>query len=81
MSFARSHDMISGLSIVRAVHAGEMQAEEALEHCIARIEVTDPKVNAFTDGSFERAIREARAIDVLHAKGKPLPPLPACPTR
>ncbi|HEY0818790.1 MAG TPA: AtzE family amidohydrolase, partial [Rhizobacter sp.] len=71
--------MISGLSIVRAVHAGEMQAEEALEHCIARIEVTDPKVNAFTDGSFERAIREARAIDVLHAKGKPLPPLAGMP--
>ena len=39
--------MISGLSIVRAVHAGEMQAEEALEHCIARIEVTDPKVEEF----------------------------------
>lgn len=71
--------MIPGLSIVRAVHAGEMQAEEALEHCIARIEVTDPKVNAFTDGSFERAIREARAIDVLYKQKKPLPPLAGMP--
>lgn len=71
--------MIPGLSIVRAVHAGEMQAEEALEHCIARIEVTDPKVNAFTDGSFERAIREARAIDTLKAQHKPLPPLAGMP--
>lgn len=71
--------MIPGLSIVRAVHAGEMQAEEALEHCIARIEVTDPKVNAFTDGSFERATREARAIDKLKTQGKPLPPLAGMP--
>lgn len=71
--------MTPGLSIVRAVHAGEMQAEEALEHCIARIEVTDPKVNAFTDGSFERAVREARAIDQLRARGQPLPPLAGLP--
>jgi AtzE family amidohydrolase len=79
MSFARSDDMIPGLSIVRAVHAGEMQAEEALEHCIARIEVTDPRVNAFTDGTFERAIREARAIDIKRARGVPLPPLAGMP--
>ncbi len=71
--------MITGLSIVRAVHAGEMQAEEALEHCIARIEVTDTKVNAFTDGCFERATREARAIDALRARGEPLPPLAGMP--
>ena len=60
MSVASYHDMITGLHIVRAVHSGEMLAEEALEHCIARIEVTDPRVNAFTDGTFERATREAK---------------------
>jgi len=79
MSFARSHDMINGLNIVRAVHAGEMQAEEALEHCIARIEVTDPRVNAFTDGTFERATREAQAIDKRRARGEVLPPLAGLP--
>jgi AtzE family amidohydrolase len=79
MSVARNHDMTPGLTIVRAVHAGEMQAEEALEHCIARIEVTDPKVNAFTDGSFERATREARAIDTRRARGEALPPLAGLP--
>ncbi len=71
--------MINGLHIVRAVHAGEMQAEEALEHCIARIEVTDPRVNAFTDGTFERATREARAIDKRRARGEVLPPLAGMP--
>jgi amidase/aspartyl-tRNA(Asn)/glutamyl-tRNA(Gln) amidotransferase subunit A len=71
--------MITGLNIVRAVHAGEMLAEEALEHCIARIEVTDPRVNAFTDGSFERAVREARAIDAKRARGETLPPLAGMP--
>ena len=79
MSFARNHDMRTGLHIVRAVHAGEMQAEEALEHCIARIEVTDPRVNAFTDGTFERATREARAIDARRARGEVLPPLAGMP--
>lgn len=79
MSLATEHDMISGLSIVRAVQSGQMQAEEALEHCIARIEVTDPRVNAYTDGCFERATREARAIDAKRARGEPLPPLAGVP--
>jgi len=71
--------MNTGMQIVRAVHAGEMLAEEALEHCIARIEVTDARVNAFTDGTFERAQREARAIDGRRARGEALPPLAGLP--
>ncbi len=71
--------MISGLELVRAVRSGELLAEEALEHCIARIEVTDPRVNAFTDGCFERAVREARAIDQRRACGEVLPPLAGVP--
>lgn len=71
--------MNTGMEIVRAVRAGEMLAEEALEHCIARIEVSDAQVNAFTDGSFERAQREARAIDQRRARGETLPPLAGLP--
>jgi len=71
--------MNTGLQIVRAVHSGELLAEEALEHCIARIELTDARVNAFTDGTFERAQREARAIDRKRAKGEPLPSLAGLP--
>ncbi len=68
--------MNTGMEIVRAVRSGELLAEEALEHCIARIEVTDARVNAFTDGTFERAVRRARAIDKQRARC-----WPACPTR
>jgi len=71
--------MSTGLSVVRAVRAGEMLAEEALEHCIARIEVCDPRVNAFTDGTFERAVREARAVDAARARGEVLPALAGLP--
>jgi AtzE family amidohydrolase len=71
--------MNTGMDIVRAVRSGEMLAEEALEHCIARIEVTDSQVNAFTDGTFERAVHEARAIDRRRAAGETLPPLAGLP--
>ncbi|HEV7915356.1 MAG TPA: amidase family protein, partial [Albitalea sp.] len=71
--------MNSGLEVVRAVRDGSMLAEEALEHCIARIEITDARVNAFTDGTFERAQREARAIDTRRSKGEALPPLAGMP--
>lgn len=71
--------MNTGMQIVRAVRSGEMLAEEALEHCIARIEVTDSRVNAFTDGTFERAVRQARAIDSKRAAGETLPPLAGLP--
>ena len=71
--------MGTGLDVVRAVRSGEMLAEEALEHCIARIEVCDPRVNAFTDGTFERAVREARAVDARRARGEVLPALAGLP--
>jgi len=69
----------TGMEIVRAVRSGELLAEEALEHCIARIEVTDARVNAFTDGTFERAVRQARAIDRQRAAGETLPLLAGLP--
>jgi AtzE family amidohydrolase len=71
--------MRSGLSIVRAVHAGDLRAADALEHCIARIDATDRRVNAFTDLTLDRAHREADAIDAMRARGEPLPPLAGLP--
>ena len=75
--------MPTGMEVVRAVRAGQMLAVEALEQCIARIEATDHRVNAFTDGTFERAEREARAVDALRAQGggsgNKLPPLAGLP--
>jgi amidase/aspartyl-tRNA(Asn)/glutamyl-tRNA(Gln) amidotransferase subunit A len=50
-----------------------------LDASIARIEATDPLVNAFTDRTFDRARREARAIDAKRARGEPLPALAGVP--
>ena len=71
--------MRSGLAIVRAVRSGELRAEQALDDCIARIAATDARVNAFTDRTFERARREAQAIDAKRARGEPLPALAGLP--
>ncbi len=71
--------MRSGLSIVRAVRVGELRATDALEHCIARIDATDRRVNAFTDLTFERARREAERVDAQRARGEPLPLLAGLP--
>ena len=71
--------MRSGLQIVRAVHRGELRAADALEASIARIAATDGRVNAFTDPTFERARREAEAIDAQRARGAPLPALAGLP--
>ena len=70
---------MNGMDIVRAVRSGEMLAQEALAQCVARIEATDTRVNAFTDRSFERAQREAQAVDAMRAKGMELPLLAGLP--
>lgn len=62
-----------------AVARGEETARLWLEDCIARIEATDGRVNAFTLRTFERARREADAVDAMRAAGQPLPPLAGLP--
>lgn len=71
--------MTTGLDIVRAVRSGEMLAVEAAERSIARIERSDARINAFTDGCFERALDEARRIDARRARGEVLPALAGLP--
>ena len=71
--------MKTGLQTARAIAAGEISAQEALAECIARIESTDDEVNAFTDRTFDRADREALAVDRRRAAGEALPPLAGVP--
>jgi len=66
-------------AIAAAVGKGELRAEQVLDASIARIEATDPQVNAFTDRTFDRARREARSIDAKRARGEPLPALAGVP--
>ena len=72
-------NVAGGMETVRAIASGELSAIEALDACIARIEATDARVNAFTDRTFERAQREAHAVDALRARGEALPPLAGLP--
>jgi len=73
---------VSGMrsaELVRAVATGDCSAAEVLEASIARIEATEGHVNAFTGRTYERARREAGALDIRRAHGETLPPLAGLP--
>lgn len=70
---------LSGASLARAIASGDISAREVLEFSIARIEATDAEVNAFTGKSYERARKEADAVDASRASGEPLGPLAGVP--
>ena len=57
----------------------DMKAAERVEKAIARIEATNPRVNAFTHFTFERARREAADVDQRRQRGEPLGPLAGVP--
>jgi AtzE family amidohydrolase len=65
--------------LLRSIARGERSAAEVLESCLARIEDTDARVNAFTHIGRERARREAALIDAMRARGEPLPRLAGMP--
>jgi amidase/aspartyl-tRNA(Asn)/glutamyl-tRNA(Gln) amidotransferase subunit A len=64
---------------VQAVASGECSAAAVLETCIARIEATDARVNAFTGTRFDAARAQAAQVDVRRARGEPLGPLAGVP--
>jgi 1-carboxybiuret hydrolase len=66
-------------TIAAAVAAGDVSALAVAEATLARIERVDPVLNAFTDRTFERALRTARAVDARRAAGEPLGPLAGVP--
>ncbi len=60
----------SAVALAALLDARELCAVELLEACIERIETLNPKVNAFTATSFDRARREALAADAAFARGE-----------
>jgi len=68
----------SAADIVRQVRSGR-SAASVLGETKALIEARNPGLNCFTATTFERAGREAAAIDALRARGQPLPPLAGVP--
>ena len=63
----------------QAVTSGAHSAVELLETCIARIEATEARVNAFTGTRFEAARAQAQRVDAQRARGEPLGPLAGVP--
>lgn len=65
--------------LIRGIAAGEFSAQEVLQSSMDRIAATDDRVNAFTGKTYERARREAAAIDTRRARGEKLPSLAGLP--
>src|SRR4051794_5458888 len=65
--------------IAAAVSAGQTRAADVVEATLARIATVDRKLNAFTDVTAERARRQAAAVDLAVAAGKPTGPLAGVP--
>src|SRR6516225_11091035 len=72
-------DCASASEIARAVAAGEQSAVSVTDAALARIERLNPKLNAFTDVTAERAQAKARVLDQTRQGGKPLGPLAGVP--
>ncbi|MDP9009609.1 MAG: AtzE family amidohydrolase [Pseudomonadota bacterium] len=65
--------------IVSQISQGVRSAVSVLAETKELIKARNPDLNCFTATTFERAEREAAAIDALRALGKPLPPLAGVP--
>ncbi len=66
-------------TLLQEVARGGMSALEACDAAIARTEAAEPRVNAFTDRTFDRARAEAANVDARRAAGEVLPPLAGLP--
>jgi AtzE family amidohydrolase len=69
----------SATGIAQQIRDGVRSATTVLADVRMLIEARDPGLNCFTATTFERAAREAKAIDALRASGAPLPPLAGVP--
>ncbi|MFO1141685.1 MAG: AtzE family amidohydrolase [Amaricoccus sp.] len=65
--------------IAAAVAAREVTATAVAEAALARIAATNPRINAFTDVTAERALREAAARDAAIDAGQPAGALAGVP--
>jgi 1-carboxybiuret hydrolase len=65
--------------IARRVASGGLSARAVTEALLQRIAARNPELNAFTDVTAERALREADAVDAKRARGEKLGPLAGVP--
>ncbi len=70
---------LSARELTRRIRAREMSAREAAEAQLSRIEAVNPRINAITTLTAERALSEADAADAILASGTEPPPLLGLP--
>lgn len=69
----------SAYELVAMIRRGELKPSELMQHTIARIEATNPKLNAFVALRSEAAMDEARAMDERIARKEDAGPLAGLP--
>ena len=70
---------LPSFELAKAIATGAVSALEVTQARIDRIEQTNGAVNSFIGKSYQRARREAQAVDDLRARGAVLPPLAGVP--
>jgi aspartyl-tRNA(Asn)/glutamyl-tRNA(Gln) amidotransferase subunit A len=70
---------VSACEIASKVSSGASSARSIVDATLARIAAINPKVNAFTDVTAERAQQAADALDARRARGEALGPLAGVP--
>ncbi|MEJ1963674.1 MAG: amidase [Gammaproteobacteria bacterium] len=70
---------MSATRLAESIRLGKLSATEAVKLHIARIEATNPKINAVVAVCFERALLEASDADAALARGAKLGPLHGVP--
>ncbi len=69
----------SAADIIEAVRKREVSAQDMAELAIEAAEAVNPRINAFTCITAERAMKEAAALDARSAAGEPMPSLAGLP--
>jgi amidase len=69
----------SAVHLADRIRRRDISSRELVEHCIARIERLDPKINAIVVRDFDRALAQAQAADEALAAGESGGPLHGVP--
>jgi aspartyl-tRNA(Asn)/glutamyl-tRNA(Gln) amidotransferase subunit A len=79
---AAGSDVLAGLTLAEAserLRAGTVTSVDLVNACLARIDVYNPKINAFITVTRDRALAQAKALDAEQRAGKVRGPLHGIP--
>src|SRR5439155_6323694 len=80
---SRSSDALAALTLAEAsarIRAGSVTSADLVNACLTRIEIYNPKINAFITVTREAALADSRARDGEQRAGKVRGPLHGIPT-